>query len=716
MESNITETTLHLSDLCCATEEQLIRQKLERKRGVHGLEFDVINRRLRVKHETALSDILQSLNEIGFKAEPVASDKPSGLHHRPVSMLLVSTVASGSLLLMGGIFSWLGSPEILSTGAFILSIVVGGWNIALKALKAVRNRSLDMNFLMALAAIGAIAIGEYAEGAAVIFLFALSLLLESMSVDRSQRAIQSLMKLSPLTARIRRNAVETEVSVEEVAIGETVIIRPGERIPLDGTVQHGSSTIDESSLTGESIPVPKQPGSHVFAGTFNQRGALEVVTTHRSTDSTLARIVHLIEEAQRKKAPSQSFIESFARYYTPAVFLLAIGIALAPPLLYAQPFGDWFYRALVLLVIACPCALVISTPVTIVSALTNAARRGILVKGGKYLELLARVRSVALDKTGTLTQGKPRVTDIVPLNSLSPRELLRIAAALELKSEHHLAGAFLEKIQEEGVTVDDIPIDQFTSMTGRGVRGIIGSASYLAGNHQLIEEMGLCSPDLETIFSRLEAEGKTVVALARDTEVLGVMGIVDPLRSESQKAIQELHALGVENITMLTGDNRGTAEALAKQVNLHETKAELLPDQKLAVISDLQRRYGVVAMVGDGINDAPALASADIGIAMGGVGSDTALETADVVLMNDDLSKLPYSITLGKRALRIIKQNIVVALLTKAVFLMLGVFGMTSLWLAILADDGATLVVILNSLRLLKHKELYSGTPPLGQP
>jgi Cd2+/Zn2+-exporting ATPase len=542
----------------------------------------------------------------------------------------------------------------------------------------------------------------------VIFLFALSLLLESMSVERSRRAIQSLMKLSPMTARTRRNSVENEVPVEDVDPGETVMIRPGERIPLDGTVQHGMSTIDESSLTGESIPVPKQPGSLVYAGTFNQRGALEIITTHRSTDSTLARIVHLIQEAHRKKAPSQSFIESFARYYTPAVFLLAIGIAIVPPFVFGQPAGDWFYRALVLLVIACPCALVISTPVTIVSALTNAARRGILVKGGKYLELLANVGSVALDKTGTLTQGKPRVTDIVPLNSVSPRELLRIAAAIELKSEHHLAGAFLDKLAEEGVSVDDIRIDRFDSITGRGVRGTIDNATYIAGNHQLIEEMGLCSPDLETIFFKLEAEGKTVVAVAREKEVMGVMGIVDPLRTESKETIRALHDMGIANITMLTGDNRGTAEALARQMDLHDTQAELLPDQKLAVVENLKRQYGTVAMVGDGINDAPALASADIGIAMGGIGSDTALETADVVLMNDDLSRIPYSIMLGKSALRIIKQNIVVALLTKAVFLTLGVFGMTSLWLAILADDGATLIVILNSLRLLNHKRSQS--------
>ncbi len=701
-------TTFVVSDLCCAAEEQTIRKKLEGRSDVQSLNFNLISHTLRVQHSTSDQEISKLLNDAGFAStvvQPTATltsvSLPSTKPHSPI---LFSTVISGVLLLAGGAFSWLDLPEGVATTCFILSIMVGGWKIGLKAAKAVRNLSLDMNFLMALAAIGAIAIGEHAEGAAVIFLFALSLLLESMSVERSRRAIQSLMKLSPISARVRRDTTEEEVPVDQVAIGETIVIRPGERIPLDGTIIAGSSTIDESSITGESLPVSKHPHATVFAGTFNQRGSLEIATTKLSSDSTLSRIIHLIEEAQSKKAPSQSFVEVFARYYTPAVFFLAIAVAVIPPFFFGLEFNEWFYRALVLLVIACPCALVISTPITIVSALTNAARHGILVKGGRYLEHLAVVRAVALDKTGTLTQGKPEVTDIVPLNSVSTHDLLKVAAAIENKSEHHLADAFMRKAEEEGISVGDVTVEHFRALTGRGVQGTIAGRTYVLGNHQLVEELGLCSSELEKILLQLESGGKTAVALAQDKSIIGVIGISDPLRSNSKDAISALRSLGVDHIVMLTGDNRGTAKALAEEVNLNEIQAELLPEQKLSLINSLKERYGIVAMVGDGVNDAPALAAADIGIAMGGAGSDTALETADVVLMKDDLSKLPYAIRLGKKAAATIKQNIAIALTTKAIFLVLGVLGLTSLWLAILADDGATLVVILNSLRLLRSK------------
>ena len=701
-------TTFVVSDLCCAAEEQTIRKKLEGRSDVQSLNFNLISHTLRVQHSTSDQEISKLLNDAGFAStvvQPTATltsvSLPSTKPHSPI---LFSTVISGVLLLAGGVFSWLDLPEGVATTCFILSIMVGGWKIGLKAAKAVRNLSLDMNFLMALAAIGAIAIGEHAEGAAVIFLFALSLLLESMSVERSRRAIQSLMKLSPISARVRRDTTEEEVPVDQVAIGETIVIRPGERIPLDGTIIAGSSTIDESSITGESLPVSKHPHATVFAGTFNQRGSLEIATTKLSSDSTLSRIIHLIEEAQSKKAPSQSFVEVFARYYTPAVFFLAIAVAVIPPFFFGLEFNEWFYRALVLLVIACPCALVISTPITIVSALTNAARHGILVKGGRYLEHLAVVRAVALDKTGTLTQGKPEVTDIVPLNSVSTHDLLKVAAAIENKSEHHLADAFMRKAEEEGISVGDVTVEHFRALTGRGVQGTIAGRTYVLGNHQLVEELGLCSSELEKILLQLESGGKTAVALAQDKSIIGVIGISDPLRSNSKDAISALRSLGVDHIVMLTGDNRGTAKALAEEVNLNEIQAELLPEQKLSLINSLKERYGIVAMVGDGVNDAPALAAADIGIAMGGAGSDTALETADVVLMKDDLSKLPYAIRLGKKAAATIKQNIAIALTTKAIFLVLGVLGLTSLWLAILADDGATLVVILNSLRLLRSK------------
>ncbi len=559
-----------------------------------------------------------------------------------------------------------------------------------------------MNFLMTVASIGAVALGQYAEGAAVVFLFAVSLVLESVSMDRTRKAIRSLLSLSPLSATILRGEAEMTVPVEEIAVGDIVIVRPGERIGVDGKVMKGRSTVDEAPITGESLPVSKVEGDAVYAGSFNQRGSLHVQTAKRATDSTIARMIHLVEEAQSKKAPSQSFVDQFARYYTPAVFGLAIVLALVPPILFHGLFAIWLYRALVLLVIACPCALVISTPVTLVSALTTAAHNGVLVKGGKYLELLSHVRAVAFDKTGTLTEGQPVVTDVVSLNALSPTELIRIAAAAEIHSEHRLADALLRKAEEEGISFSDVTTEDFASITGKGIRTKVNGKTYVIGNHQLMEELGVCGPAVEKVLFDLEQQGKTAVIVSDDQQVLGLIAIADRIRRESRSTVRALHKLGVRRVVLLTGDNAGTASSVAGLLGVDELKSELLPEDKLAGVQKLRSQWGPVAMVGDGINDAPALAAADVGIAMGAAGSDTALETADVVLMADNIAKVPFSISLGRKALRVIKQNISLALAIKAAFILLAVFGLTSLWLAILADDGATLVVILNSLRLLK--------------
>jgi Cd2+/Zn2+-exporting ATPase len=492
--------------------------------------------------------------------------------------------------------------------------------------------------------------------------------------------------------------------VDEIAVGEIVIVRPGERIGVDGEVVKGHSTVDEAPITGESMPISKLQGDPVYAGSFNQRGSLQVRATRRATDSAIARMIHLVEDAQSKKAPSQSFVEQFAHYYTPAVFGLAIALALIPPIVFHALFTEWFYRALVLLVIACPCALVISTPVTLVSALTNAARHGVLIKGGKHLEMLSRVRAIAFDKTGTLTEGHPVVTDIVTLDALTSTEMLRIAAAAELQSEHHLADALLRKAEEEGISLSDVRTEDFSSITGKGIRTKVNGTSYIIGNHQLMEELRVCTPAVEKVLLDLEREGKTVVIVSDERQVLGVIAIADRVRQESGSTVEALHKLGVRHVVLLTGDNTGTAAAVARLLRVDELKAELLPEDKLSVVKQLQSRWGTVAMVGDGVNDAPALAAADIGIAMGGIGSDTALETADVVLMADNIAKVPYGILLGKKTLRIVKQNISLALLTKGVFITLGVFGLSSLWLAILADDGTALLVILNGLRLLRNR------------
>ncbi len=703
MVSDIKQTTFLVSGLCCATEEQLIRRKLETQPGIHDLQFNVISHALTVRHSSDDAAILHSLKEIGMPAT-VKKDRRTPVERKTPRRQLVTTILSGSFLLLGGLCNALDLPESLATLSFVISMVTGGWQFALRGFTAVKNLSLDMNFLMSIAALGAMALGEYAEGAAVVFLFALSLLLESLSIDRSRRAIQSLMKLAPSTATVKRGTGEVVLPVEQVSINDIMIIRPGERIPLDGEVTTGLSSVDQSTITGESMPVPKTTGDTVFAGTFNQRGALEVRVTKLAGDTTLARILHLIEEAQSKKAPSQAFVERFARFYTPAVFGLALLVAAIPPLFFHQEFVDWFYRALVLLVIACPCALVISTPVSIVSAMTNAARNGVLIKGGKYLEELARIRAIAFDKTGTLTEGKPSLTDIVSLNSLSEREILQIVTALELKSEHHLADAFLQRATQQGIPLDTLRVENFESTPGKGVRAVVDGKPFTVGSHQLMEELGVCSPDIERRIAELEADGKTTVLLTDGTQVLGVLAVADTLREESRKSISALKDLGLQQIVMLTGDSPTTAQSISNRLNIVEHRAGLLPEQKLQTVERLKDQYERIAMVGDGVNDAPALASANVGIAMGGAGSDTSLETADVVLMSDDLAKIPFAISLGKKTLSIIKQNIFIALTTKAVFLALGIFGLTSLWLAVLADDGATLVVILNSFRLLRNR------------
>ena len=695
-------TTLFIPGLCCATEEATIGRKLNSLKGIEEMKFNLVTKRLEVRHSCDESEILAGLRAVGLpgSVEHGARTPPQTQTQRT---LLVSTIASSALSAMGLLGSAFDLPALVPTSLFLGAILIAGWNVGIRAVKAVANLSLDMNFLMAIAVLGAIGIGEYAEGAAVIVLFSVSLLLESLSTDRSRRAIESLLKLSPRTATMQTAGKETIVPVEHVPVGGIIMIRPGERIPLDGTVISGSSSVDQSPITGESIPVPKTVSDAVFAGSFNQRGALEVRTTKTAGDSTIARIVTLVEEAQSHKAPSQTFIERFALVYTPAVFALAVVVATVPPVVFGEPFGEWFYRALVLLVIACPCALVISTPVSVIHALTNAARSGVLIKGGRHLERLAGIAALALDKTGTLTHGSADVTDIVGLDSVPPREILRIAAALEVKSEHHLAEALIRKARSEGIDSDRPAAQNFQSIPGKGVRASVEGREYALGNHPFVEELGRCSPRLESVLGSLEAQGKTAIVLSDRSGAVGVIGIADSIRAESRDAVETIRRAGVHRIALLTGDNRGTAEFVGRELAVDEVHAELLPGQKLEAIRDLRQKFGPVAMVGDGVNDAPALSEADVGIAMGGVGSDISLETADIVLMSDNLLQIPATIRLGRKALAVIKQNIVIALLTKALFLALGILGLTSLWFAILADDGATLVVVLNSLRLLTY-------------
>lgn len=717
----------------CADEVALLERKLAPLAGVREITADIVGGRLRVKHDpakTSRHELLQAIDETGMTARAAGEGprmQPAPTFWRR-NRRLVLTAASGVLTGLGMLLFLLGAEPGLTTPLYLAAVLTGGFYVARSGFFTARQLNLDINFLMTVAVIGAMLIDEWAEAAAVTFLFALAELLESWSMDRARNAIRSLMDLAPPQALIRRNGREETVPIEQVRLGDILIVKPGEKIPLDGRVIRGASTVNQAPITGESMPVEKQAGSDVFAGTFNQQGALEVEVTHLAGDTTLARIIHLVQEAQAQKAPSQRFVDQFAKYYTPSVIAGAILIAVIPPLFFAQPSADWFYRALVLLVIACPCALVISTPVTIVSGLAAAARSGVLIKGGRYLEGIGRLKAIALDKTGTLTRGVPTVTDIIVVRSptskvqsqgtqshgtmsdseewkldAEQREVLRIAAALEARSEHHLGQAILQKARE--LQIEWPEVEAFLSQTGRGVQARIEGRTYFIGNHRFAEETGFCSPNVEGKLAALERDGKTAVVMGTESEAIGIIGIADQLREQVPDMLRALKNASVRRLVMLTGDNPGTAKAIARRLEIDEYLADLLPEDKVEQVRQLTRRYGDVAMVGDGVNDAPALAAASIGIAMGAAGTDQVLETADVALMADDLTKLPFAITLGRRAVRIVKQNITLSLAIKALFLALAIPGYATLWMAVAADMGASLMVIFNGLRLLRIRE-----------
>ena len=540
------------------------------------------------------------------------------------------------------------------------------------------------------------------------FLFSLSELLESFSVSRARQAIQSLLKLAPETALLKNGDVFNEVSVEKVAVGGIIAVKSGARIPLDGTVMSGTSSVDQAPITGESMPVGKKQSDQVFAGTINGEGSLEVRVTKGYSDTTLAKFIHLVEEAQSQKALSQRFVDVFAKYYTPAVMALALLVFLIPPVIAGAAWGVWFYRALVLLVIACPCALVISTPVSIVSGLTSMARRGVLIKGGAFLEAIGQLKALAVDKTGTITEGRPRVTRIVSINSTDEPEIARIAAAIDTHSDHPLAQAVVRYAEEHGI---DFPrSENYQARTGRGAEGEVAGHHYFVGNHRFTHELAVCSEDIEKILASIEEQGHSVVVVGHKPhadcagEVLGIIAVGDTMRSNAAAAIRSLHATGIQKVVMLSGDNQRTVNAIAHQAGIDEAHGDLLPDQKIERVRTLLAEYKQVAMIGDGVNDAPAMAAATVGIAMGAAGTDTALETADIALMNDDLSKVAEAVHLGRRTVRVIQFNIAFALAIKLVFLVLAVAGYTSLWLAIAADTGATLIVIANALRLLSSR------------
>jgi Cd2+/Zn2+-exporting ATPase len=614
---------------------------------------------------------------------------------------------SGGLTAIGLIVRWFGlGAEALQLTIFALATLAGGLLIFPAAWGGLRKFRLDINVLMAVAVVGAWLIGEHAEAASVVFLFSLSEMLESWAGGRARRAVDSLMDLSPLTAWVKQqDGKELETPVAEVLVGAEILVRSGSRIPLDGEVISGHSTVNQAPITGESIPVEKQVGDPVYAGTVNEEGSLMVQVTKLASSSTLARIVQLVNKAEESKPPAQRFVDRFAAIYTPSVFVCALVVALVPPLLFHQVWHFWIYRSLVLLVIACPCALVIATPVSIVSGLTALARRGVLVKSGADLEAVGRLRALAVDKTGTITAGKPKVVAIISRSHLTEHEVLARAAAINLHSEHPLAMATVIAARDRGL---EIPVARnYQSITGRGARAEIEGHLHFIGNHQLTHETGLCGPEVEAELAKIENLGQSLAVVGHAPhgdcpgEILGILAIADTLRPEVIEALRLIHRAGVQKIVMLSGDNQRTASAIAREAGIDEAVGDLMPEDKVARIHQLVRDYGYAGMIGDGVNDAPALAAASIGIAMGAIGSDTAIETADIALMKDDLTRVAETIMMGRRALNFIRFNITFALSIKAIILVLAFFGYAGLWLAILADTGATLLVILNSLRLL---------------
>ncbi len=694
------ESTFKIEGLDCHEEVAILERRLGRLDGIEHLSADVVQQRLRVKYDAArlsTTAIAQAVAETGMRAwleheEPVGPPVAARARQRLV-------MASG-LCLAAGFALHFANAHVGARVAYGAAMVTGGLYTARRAIAAARAWRLDINVLMLVAVAGAIALGEWAEGATVIVLFAFAQWLEARTMDRARLAIRALMDLTPAEALVRRGAAEQRVGVDEVAVGDLIIVRPGEKIPLDGRVVAGESHVNQAPVTGESLPVDKQPGGEVFAGTINGRGALEIEVTRPRRDTTLARIIHLVERAQAQRAPMQSFVDRFARVYTPAVIAMAVTVAIVPPLVFGQPAADWFYRALVLLVISCPCALVISTPISIVSALAGAARKGVLIKGGIHLERTGRVRCVAFDKTGTLTHGQLHVVDVIAVNGATPPVILGLAASLERRSEHPIARAIVRHAEASGV--DLAPSEGFQALTGLGAAAKIAGIETLVGSHRLFEERGLCSPNLHGHLDGLAAQGCTAVMVAQAGQTIGIIGVADQIREAGADAVGLLRQQGVEHVVLLTGDNDTTARAIARAVGIEEYRAELLPEDKVTAVEELRRRYGIVAMVGDGVNDAPALAAADVGMAMGAAGTDAALETADVALMADELLKIPYAVRLSRATLANIKANIAVSLGLKAAFLALAVAGMATLWMAVLADMGASMLVIANALRLLK--------------
>jgi len=696
------EAVFRVEGMDCNEEVVILERRLKPLAGLEALSADLIGQRLHVKYDAAkltTSAMVDAVGETGMRMwleheEPMLGS--SALEWRWKLML-----ASGAFLVAAAVAGSAGTPG-MALPLYLAGAAAGIIYPLRRAFTSARSRILDINVLMVIAVAGALALGDWPEATSVVFLFAVAQWLEVRTMERARQAIRSLIDLTPREALVRRNGREQRVPVDTIAPGDEIVVRPGEKVPLDGLVTTGRSDVNEAPLTGESRPIDKAPGDEVYAGTINGRGAMEVRVLRLGRDSRLARIIHLVETAQAQRAPVQSFVDRFARVYTPVVLALAIVVATAPPLLAGAAFATWIYRALVLLVVACPCALVISTPVSIVAALSAAARHGVLIKGGAYLERLASIRVVAFDKTGTLTKGELSVTDVAVIGRAVALDVIRLAAAVEARSAHPIAAAITR--HAHAVLTDLPPVRGFASLPGMGAEGEVDGRRVAIGNERFFETNGIGIPAPWPDADRLRGEGKSLVFVAADGVALGAIAVADRPRETARETIEMLRALHVSSVAMLTGDHEETAAAIARELQVDEYHAALLPERKQAMVESMRAAHGPLMMVGDGVNDAPALAAADVGVAMGAAGSDAALETADVALMSDELLKLPYALRLARATMRNVKTNVAISLCLKAAFLGLAIAGVATLWMAVLADTGATVIVVANALRLIRAR------------
>ncbi len=712
------EAAFRVRGLDCAEEVAILKRELgPLVGGEEDLGFDVLRGKLTVSADVAPEAIRDAIARTGMRAEPWLETAGESRRGRGRGIQNLLTAISGALTaagfathagIAGGVLAALGSEgmgmarvvPLPARALYLVAIALAGRYVLPKAVYALRRLRPDMNLLMTVAVFGAIALGEWFEAATVAFLFALSNALEAWSVGRARRAVEALMDLSPTTARVKSCCgEEREVEASQVAVDSVFVIHPGEKVPLDGEVIDGRSEVDQAPITGESVPVAKARGDEVFAGTINGSGVLEVRSTRPPDETTLAHIIRLVEEAQSRRSPSEQWVEKFARVYTPAVMALALAVAVVPPLAFAADWGVWLYRALVLLVIACPCALVISTPISIVAALASAARSGVLIKGGVFVEAPARLAAVAFDKTGTLTEGEPSVVEVVPFAEHDETDLLERAAALEGRSGHPLARAVRRHAEAKGIEVP--PAEDVQILPGEGVQGRFNGTAFWLGSHRYLEDRGQETPEVHEMLERMSDAGRSVIVVGNDDHVCGFIAVADGVRPEARESLAALREEGM-HLVMLTGDNEGTARAIGRETGIDDVRSELLPIDKVETVERLVECYGEVAMIGDGVNDAPAMGRATLAVAMGSAGSDAAIEAADVALMSDDLSRLPWLVGHSRRTLAVIRQNVVFALGVKAAVFALATAGLATLWMAIAADMGASLLVIFNGLRLLR--------------